>query len=35
VTMMNLNATIDAAADIIHAHPTLSEIIQIAIHQTK
>ena len=33
VTMMNLNVTIDVAADIIHAHPTLSEIIQIAIHQ--
>ena len=34
VTMMNLNKSIDDAADIIHAHPTLSEIIQIAIHQT-
>lgn len=33
VTMMNLNVTIDVAADIIHAHPTLSEIMQIAIHQ--
>lgn len=33
VTMMNLNVTIDVAADIIHAHPTLNEIIQIAIHQ--
>lgn len=33
VTMMNLNVTIDVAADIIHAHPTLSEIIQIAIHK--
>lgn len=35
VTMMNLNVTIDVAADIIHAHPTLNEMIQIAIHQAK
>lgn len=35
VMMMNLNVTTDVAADIIHAHPTLNEIIQIAIHQTK
>lgn len=35
VTLMNLNVTIDDAADMIHAHPTLSEIIQIAIHQAK
>lgn len=33
VTMMNLGVTIDEAKDIIHAHPTLNEIIQIAIHQ--
>ena len=35
VTMMNLGLTIDDAKDIIHAHPTLNEIIQIAIHQTE
>lgn len=35
VTMMNLDVTIDDAKDIIHAHPTLNEIIQIAIHQTE
>jgi len=35
VTMMNLNVNIDFAADIIHAHPTLGEIIQTAIHQAK
>ena len=35
VTMMNLGVTIDDARDIIHAHPTLNEIIQIAIHQTE
>ena len=34
VTMMNLGVTIDDARDIIHAHPTLNEIIQIAIHQS-
>lgn len=33
VTMMNLDVTIGDARDIIHAHPTLNEIIQIAIHQ--
>ena len=33
VTMMNVGVTIDDAKDIIHAHPTLNEIIQIAIHQ--
>ena len=33
VTMMNLGASIDDVQDIIHAHPTLSEIIQTAIHQ--
>lgn len=33
VTLMNLNVTIDDARDIIHAHPTLNEIIQFAIHQ--
>lgn len=33
VTMMNLGLTLDDAKDIIHAHPTLNEIIQIAIHQ--
>lgn len=33
VTMMNLGVTLDDAKDIIHAHPTLNEIIQIAIHQ--
>ena len=35
VAMMNLGVTIDDARDIIHAHPTLNEIIQIAIHQSK
>lgn len=35
VTMMNLGMTIDDAKDIIHAHPTLNEIIQLAIHQYK
>lgn len=35
VTLMNLDVPIDDAADMIHAHPTLSEIIQIAIHQAK
>ena len=35
VTMMNVGVTIDDAKDIIHAHPTLNEIIQIAIHQTE
>lgn len=35
VTMMNLGVTIDDAKDIIHAHPTLNEIIQIAIHQAE
>ena len=34
VTLMNLGVTIDDAKDIIHAHPTLNEIIQIAIHQS-
>lgn len=34
VTMMNLGVTVDDAKDIIHAHPTLNEIIQIAIHQS-
>lgn len=33
VTMMNLGVTIDDAKDIIHAHPTLNEIIQIVIRQ--
>lgn len=32
VTMMNLGVTLDRAKDIIHAHPTLSEIIQAAIN---
>lgn len=32
VTMMNLGVTLNRAQDIIHAHPTLSEIIQIAIN---
>lgn len=32
VTMMNLGATVEDVQDIIHAHPTLSEIIQTAIH---
>ena len=32
VTMMNLGVTLDRAKDIIHAHPTLSEIIQTAIN---
>lgn len=35
VTMMNLGLTINDARDIIHAHPTLNEIIQIAIHQAE
>ncbi len=35
VTMMNLDVSVERAVDIIHAHPTLSEIIQIAIHQSK
>ena len=35
VTMMNLGVTVDDAKDIIHAHPTLNEIIQIAINQTE
>ena len=35
VTMMNIGVTIDDAIDIIHAHPTLNEIIQIAIHQAE
>ncbi len=34
VTMMNLGVTVDDAKDIIHAHPTLNEIIHIAIHQS-
>lgn len=34
VTLMNLDVTVDDAKDIIHAHPTLNEIIQIAIHQS-
>ena len=33
VTLMNVGVTIDDAKDIIHAHPTLNEIIQLAIHQ--
>jgi dihydrolipoamide dehydrogenase len=32
VTMMNLGASVDDVQDIIHAHPTLSEIIQTAIY---
>lgn len=32
VTMMNLSVTLDRAKDIIHAHPTLCEIIQTAIN---
>lgn len=32
VTLMNLSVTLDRAKDIIHAHPTLSEIIQTAIN---
>ena len=32
VTMMNLGVTLDRAKNIIHAHPTLSEIIQTAIN---
>ena len=32
VTMMNLGVTLNRAKDIIHAHPTLNEIIQIALH---
>ena len=35
VTMMNMGITVDDAKDIIHAHPTLNEIIQIAIHQAE
>lgn len=33
VTMMNFSITVDDAKDTIHAHPTLNEIIQIAIRQ--
>ncbi len=33
VTIMNLGVTIDDMKDMIHSHPTLSEIIQIEIHQ--
>ena len=29
---MNLNGTLDRIQDIIHAHPTLSEIVQSALH---
>lgn len=32
VTIMNLGASVEDVQDIIHAHPTLSEIIQSAIH---
>ncbi len=32
VTIMNLGVALDRAKDIIHAHPTLSEIIQTAIN---
>lgn len=32
VTMMNLDASIDDVQDIIHAHPTLCEIIQTVLH---
>ena len=35
VTMMNMGISVDDAKDIIHAHPTLNEIIQIAIHQAE
>ncbi len=35
VTMMNLNVKIEDVKDIIHAHPTLNEIIQMAIQQYK
>jgi len=31
--LLNFDATIDQAKDIIHAHPTLSEIIQSAVNQ--
>jgi len=31
--LMNFNATLADAADIIHAHPTLSEIVQSAVNQ--
>lgn len=30
--LINLGATIEQARDIIHAHPTLSEIFQLALH---
>lgn len=33
VTMMNLGVALDDAKDIIHAHPTLNEIVQTTIHQ--
>lgn len=32
-TAMNLGATLDQLQSIIHAHPTLSEVLQSAIHQ--
>lgn len=32
VTMMSLNASVNEVQDIIHAHPSFSELIQAAIH---
>ncbi len=32
-TAMNLGATLDKLQSVIHAHPTLSEVLQSAIHQ--
>ena len=33
--LMNLGATVEQARDIIHAHPTLSEVFQMALHSIK
>ncbi|MBP5561897.1 MAG: NAD(P)/FAD-dependent oxidoreductase [Muribaculaceae bacterium] len=33
--LMNLGATVEQARDIIHAHPTLSEVFQMALHSIR
>ena len=33
VVMMNMNASLSDVRNIIHAHPTLSEVLQAAIHE--
>lgn len=33
VVMMNMNASLSDVRNIIHAHPTLSEVLQVAIHE--